>query len=120
MKTLDEMKRDLFGHTAYGKQPWRAGERAVARATDPPTSRAAAESLTAERIRESQEAVLKVFRACGAMTDVELVERYFGPKQSTSGLRTRRHELVERGLLRDSGKRRTLESNRQAIVWEVI
>lgn len=116
-KTLDELKAEIFGHTQYGKQPWRRGEGAVARRTDPETSQQAAESIDAKRLRESQEEVLATFHRLGPMTDQELVARYTGLAQSTSGLRTRRHELVEKGLLRDSGLRRKLESGRLAVVW---
>ena len=42
------------------------------------------------------------------------------PEQSVSGLRTRRSELVKRGLVKDSGKKRKLESGRMAVVWEVV
>jgi hypothetical protein len=60
------------------------------------------------------------------MTDTKLVELYgLGteegecPKQSPSGIRTRRSELVEEGIVKDSGRLETLPSNRKAIVWEL-
>lgn len=98
------------------------------RATDPDTSLSAAASLDPDNLRENQAAVLKVIRECGPMTDVDLVERYersvreviYGlPRQSQSGIRTRRAELVAGGLVEDTGERRRLESGRQAIVWAV-
>lgn len=104
-----------------------AGEpTATARATDPATSRQAAASIAGERLRASQEAVLRVLARGGSvgMTDSELVERYttaadlgFEPRQSPSGIRSRRHELVEAGEVVDTGERAKLASGRNAIVW---
>ncbi len=42
------------------------------------------------------------------------------PDQSASGIRTRRNELVELGVIRDSGKREKLRSGRYGVVWEVV
>ena len=98
---------------------------------DPETSLAAAESVT--KITEKQRAVLKVLEHFGSVTDAELKEFYADPTidpafwlanlgpdslppQSESGLRTRRSELVRRGLVKDSGVRRRLESERMAVV----
>lgn len=97
---------------------------AHARRNDPSTSRKAAASVTG--IRLSQAAVLKLFKDSGAMTDIELVDRYplfrkvtgiTAPRQSESGLRTRRKELVDLGRLEDSGVKKRLPSGRMAIVW---
>jgi len=85
------------------------------RTTDPSTSKAAAASLPEGRIRHSQEQVLAVLRR-GPATDSELVVALAG-EQSPSGVRTRRKELVEKGLVRDSGDRVRLPSGRQSIVW---
>ena len=94
---------------------------ARARATDPDTSHQAARSVT--NLRDSQEAVLRTLRLMSA-TDVELMRVYRhnerNPVQSDSGIRTRRKELVDLGLVRDSGLRRKLPSGRNAIVWEVV
>jgi len=97
------------------------GDGARARASDPWTSHAAAQSLESDKIRQSQEAVLSFLRRHGGMDDSSLVKLYSGsPQQSPSGLRTRRAELVEKGLVRDSGKTVTLPSGRRAIVWESV
>lgn len=94
-----------------------------ARRTDPATSHDAARSIKAAALRASQEAVLKFLRRHGPATDVELVEGYpewaraLHPPQSPSGLRTRRHELVEAGAVVDTGDRAELPSGRKAIVW---
>ena len=101
---------------------------AHARTTDPETSRAAARSLTVETLRESQAAVLRVFTGHHRMTDSDLEEMYevyrvsnpYGfPRQSPSGLRTRRSELAGAGLVVDSGQRKRLPSGRSSIVWEI-
>jgi hypothetical protein len=41
------------------------------------------------------------------------------PRQSESGIRTRRKELVERGLVEDTGRRDILVSGRKSIIWKV-
>ena len=99
---------------------------AHARRTDPITSHEAAQSLPSEKIRRSQEAVLTFLRKRGAMTDTQLTEDYpvwcghRYPKQSSSGLRTRRDELVKRGLVVDSGRMEILPTGRRAIVWAAL
>lgn len=90
---------------------------ARARVSDPVTSHEAAESV--DRITETQEYVLKALRR--PRVDVELVEAYNrfkrAPRASESGIRSRRAELVDRGLVVDTGRRVRLESGRFAIVW---
>lgn len=94
---------------------------ARARTTDPITSHEAAWSLSSETLRASQEAVLAAMRSYGfPIDDAKLAEVYSGdPPQSPSGLRTRRAELVDLGLVRDSGETTLLPSGRRAICWEV-
>ncbi|QEA10828.1 hypothetical protein [Mycobacterium phage Weirdo19] len=100
---------------------------ARARTSDPETSHAAAGSLTPDRIRASQQAVLvELGRHRFGLTDHELVEAYTDaaevgrvPMQSPSGIRSRRHELVDAGLVVDTGARIKLASGRNAIVWAV-
>jgi len=98
--------------------------RANARASDPETSHAAAKSV--RRIRRSQAAVLSCLKLLGPRSDTLLVSDYEDyraehqwPKQSPSGIRTRRKELVTQGFIADSGVRRRLDSGRMAIVWAV-
>jgi len=90
---------------------------AVARSTDPATSHAAAKSV---KVRESQTKVLGLLKI-GAATDEELSNRAMahGIRISPSGLRTRRCELVDLGLVVDSGVRVTTGTGRKAIVWAV-
>jgi hypothetical protein len=96
------------------------------RGSDPDTSREAAHSLPSAVVRASQEAVLELLRRIGPSTDVEIAVVYeqertarSWPAQSPSGLRTRRSELVQLGLVADSGQRRQLPSGRNGIVWIV-
>jgi hypothetical protein len=90
---------------------------AKARATDPKTSHDAAASV--DNITETQQYVLKALRKPRA--DVELVDAYRkfkrAPRASESGIRSRRAELVDRGLVIDTGRRVRLDSGRYAIVW---
>lgn len=93
--------------------------RARARTTDPDTSHAAAASITGVQLRESQLSVLRLFRLIGDMTDEQLLDAAGrnSVRQSPSGLRTRRRELVDLGRLRDTGDRVLLNTGRRAIVW---
>lgn len=104
------------------------GERAFARRSDPPTSHEAAASLPADRLRLSQNAVLRVLRGRGPMCDTDLLAAYANvaregstrfPPQSESGIRTRRKELVAKGLVKDTGDTVVLESGRKSVVWAV-
>lgn len=100
--------------------------RAYARTDDPSTSHEAAGSLTEEELRVSQRDVLDCFRRYGAMCDAEFLQVYRSHQgehdwrqQSDSGLRSRRDELVDGGLMRDSGDKAPMVSGRRSIVWEV-
>lgn len=100
-----------------------AGPRA--RSTDPETSHAAAASVAARDLRESHRAIADLLEANpGGLTDERLVDLYLGserePYQSPSGIRTRRDELVQAGLVRDSGRKATLSTGRRGIVWERV
>lgn len=90
-----------------------------ARRTDPATSHDAA--TTVAHLRHTQQVILTLLRLEGPMTDEELLLLWndrIADRISPSGLRTRRSELVDMELVRDSGQRRPLESGRMAIVWE--
>lgn len=101
---------------------------AVARSTDPSTSHDAARSISEERVRDSQFSVYILIDNHGAagLSDQDLIRAYNSahlrnptmyPYQSESGLRTRRSELVRKGLVVDSGRRATTRSGRKSIVW---
>lgn len=91
---------------------------ATARKTDPQTSHDAAKSV--KNITETQKAILRLLAK--PITDVDLVKLYkktpTAPKASESGIRSRRAELVELGLVKDTGARTKLSSGRYAIVWK--
>jgi predicted HTH transcriptional regulator len=85
----------------------------LARTTDPETSHDAARRITAE-LPELQAIVLKALRVYGPCTDRSLVTALRGQYGRTeSTWRTRRAELVEKGLVEKVGK-----SHGQS-VWKV-
>lgn len=97
---------------------------ALARLTDPATSHEAAESLTTERLTETQNAIL-VLLGEHPLTDEEIKFRHFLGAQSgrwhfasDSGLRSRRKELVEKGLIVRGGLSVT-KFGRTTIVWRL-
>lgn len=112
-----------LGTTTERSRPEAAAESSAsagarARRTDPPTSHAAAQSVG--DLRASQIAVLLCFRTFGAMHDELLQARYEQqPPQSVSGLRTRRRELFDRGLLRATGETAKTVCNRATAIWEL-
>jgi len=92
----------------------------VARWTDPETSWQAARSVA--HVRESQAKVYACLALKGPSTDEEIVAFHretFGPV-SVSGCRTRRRELVDRGLVLDTGRRSKTAAKRNTIVWRAI
>ena len=104
---------DLFDYA------WPApASEAHARRDDIDTSHEAAEAVT-PHIRELQARVLAFAKDRGAagFTDVDL-NRHFGTGLST--YRTRRSELVDKGLIEDSGERvRAGESGRRHALWRI-
>lgn len=101
---------DLFG---YCPSP-----QAHARRDDLDTSFAAAEEVT-PHIRELQALVLTYAKSCGLgwFTDVALNEHF---ETTSSTYRTRRSELVNKGLVGDSGERVALGGRgRKHALWRV-
>lgn len=90
-----------------------------ARRTDPQTSHDAAR--TVDDVTATQAFIVKALTR--PATDSVLIDRYRNMKRaplaSESGIRSRRAELVDRGIVRDSGKRDVLPSGRKSIVWEL-
>lgn len=90
-----------------------------ARSTDPDTSHEAARRVTLN-IRATQQEVLSLFTRFGEMTDPELVEtaKNLGSKQSESGLRTRRSELVDLGRL--ERKTKVYRNGAHRYLWGLV
>lgn len=91
---------------------------ARARRSDPITSHHAADAITPS-LSEIQRDVMRYAAARGpdGFTDLEL-EESFGDHGAT--YRTRRAELVELRMIRDSGRRVRLEGDRRKrIVWVI-
>lgn len=89
-----------------------------ARRTDPPESHAAAASV--RNVTQAQAAVLELLDRFGPLTDLELAMRHSDETTdpvSPSGLRTRRAELTEAGLVYDTHERRESPSGRLCAVW---
>lgn len=92
-----------------------------ARKTDPATSHQAANSIESDTIRRSQADVVKAMRRVGPCQDPILIDEIITSDryhpQSESGIRTRRKELVTKGIIVDTGDRVLTDSGRKAIVW---
>ena len=91
----------------------------MTRWSDPATSYEAAASVD---LTKGQKIVMLAFRSKRSMTDDELIAQVarLGLKLSPSGCRSRRKELVEMGLIRDSGVKEQTASHRSTIVWEIV
>ena len=98
---------------------------AATRRSDPWTSHEAAQSISWEALRKSEQSVLWVLRVYGkkGLTDPQLIDLYEKARiadglaqQSESGIRSRRAELVKKGLVEERGHAR-LPSGRRAIIW---
>ena len=95
----------------------------VARNTDPQTSHVAAKSVS--NVERTKEIIWHMLRILPS-TDEQLVIAYNElvqlnpmktPQASESGIRSRRSELVDEGMIEDSGERSKTRSGRSAIVW---
>jgi len=87
-----------------------------ARTTDPETSHEAAMSVT--NITPLKYEILQ--RLMTPMTDTDLYQLLTTNSRlmvTESGVRSRRSELVQAGLVRDTGERVKLATGRRAIVW---
>jgi hypothetical protein len=94
--------------------------KATARRTDPDTSHAAAASFTEQKLTEIQRDVLSFFRQVRRATDEQLETCLHLKHPGFSTLRKRRTDLVQMGLLRDSGERAVNGGCRKMIVWEIV
>lgn len=93
---------------------------AKARNTDPQTSHEAAASV--DNIKQTQFMIWHLLEI--PKHDVDLIKSYRAypniPQPSESGIRSRRAELVARGMVKDTGHRVKLPSGRRAIVWQRV
>ena len=94
-----------------------------ARLTDRGTSHAAAKSVRNQTATHAR--IVDVLERSGPATDEEIAGYYFHlgqlfdwPPVSPSGLRSRRAELVDLGVIVESGKSRT-KSGRSCTIWEL-
>jgi hypothetical protein len=92
---------------------------ATARSTDPETSHESAEAFTEQRLTEIQTAVFELFTVRRRLTDEEIEDALSVKYPAFSTLRKRRTDLVQMGLIRDSGERRFNRNRRRMIVWEI-
>lgn len=90
-------------------------QRAHARNTDPITSVMAADSV--KDLTGAQQKVLDALKAHGPMTDEQIFALDLG--LTPSGARSRRSELVDRGLVVDSGEKGLTKARRSTIIWKV-
>lgn len=91
--------------------------RAHARNSDPSTSVEAADKAS-DGLTHKQQIVLDVMTAYGQpLTDEQLVDML--PRWSPSGVRSRRAELVERGLVVNSGATTLTRMGNKTIIWKV-
>lgn len=97
----------------------------LARATDPETSHDAARALQNRSVQKA--AILKLLRELGPMTDHQLISEYTKhrkangwPNTQLEGVRKRRAELKNEGLVKDSGRKLSpIFGWPASIVWEV-
>jgi hypothetical protein len=105
--------KDLFGDAPYlPRQPHQ-----LARVTDPGTSFVAGASVI-PKLRETQRIVAQVLYENGNLTDAEMFPLCcaLGGRRPESTYRKRRCELVDLGLVVDTGGRKKIGGSRR-IVW---
>jgi hypothetical protein len=75
-----------------------------------------------QKLTDSQQSVLGVLKQYGALADhalVPLAQHQMGVHQSSSGIRSRRKELTDFGLVKPVGSTKT-GSGRKAAIYEAI
>lgn len=100
------------------------GDPTVARPTDPATSHAAAVSVSAEAREASEHDVLDTLRWYGPLTDEQIHQHivnapynYSNPSATEQRHRTARKQLVDKGLVMESGLFGLTATGRRAIEW---
>lgn len=97
-----------------------------ARKSDPVTSHVAAASVV--DVTKKQAAVLHTLKDLGGEATDDSIKSWYKalqfhddlPDQSDSGLRTRRRELVDEGLIVNTGQLLPTKTGRPAIVWRLV
>lgn len=91
----------------------------LARKTDPNTSHKAARSQRPQKLTAIRNLVYCTLKGVGkeGLTHEELCARL--PTIPASSVRTRCRELVEQGLVQDSGQRRPTRHGRESIIWRL-
>lgn len=108
---------DLFTRTEHG---WKVAP--AVQHSD--TSRAAAESISAEAMNRQESAVVDALRHCGPLTDAQIFAwvrrfRMFSSTTPDSSFRLARIGLVSAGVVVDGGRRGKSESGRAVTMWEL-
>lgn len=106
----------------FGKSPEEGRDQAHARRTDPETSHEAAESVREVTIRMTQRRILICLLSIGPQDDIGISQWFTINNQlppSPSGLRTRRSELVAKGLVQHSGEYGKSATGRRTRIWEI-
>lgn len=89
--------------------------------SDPETSRQAAESVSLSKVSKVQEMILAAL--IRPMTDEQLVDRVheLWPERRVSpqSIRSRRAELVRKGLVEASPQVRSTKFGRSSVVWKL-
>ena len=95
------------------------GPGAMARVTDPFTSHHAADTISKDAREASERFVLDVLADRGPLTDEMIlhVATMNAEPWSPSRIRTARKQLVDKGLVEDSGIKARTDSGRLAIEW---
>ena len=119
MRHPTEPTQSPFFDIARARNSWRKGGRFV---RDPSPSFEAAQAITAEKLTDVQERVLSLLRILGPTTDDELIGWWleYNPdtRATDQSIRSRRAELVRKGLVRDSGRDGKSKHGNKATVWE--
>ena len=99
---------------------------AKARNSDPSTSHDAAQSITSDKLSETQSAIMVILRET-PMCDEKLVEQFHiweslgrFPKASDQSIRSRRAELVRAGFVEYAGFDEMMTTGRYGRVWRVV
>lgn len=98
-----------------------------ARTSDPKTSHAAAQSVRRATLTDTHKRVGRLLAVYGPQCDEQIAELWRDaerddpkwPRVSPSGLRTRRRELVDAGLVVDSGRETRTRSGRRTVLWQL-